>query len=160
MKQGQELEHAVWYDANVDRNPVKSVGESIRDVVKEIASNHRLSIGPVKFRILKPDDERVPPVPRWLEVKSGAVPRLLVATAIVKKTNVKRKTEPSLVNDLEPDDLELMRAITRRKFAEFFPYAPEFQDFECDTMINALGVDVVMDEIRRARDNKSPAGTT
>lgn len=153
MKKGQVLEHAVWYNEDSERNPVKNVGPTIRDVLKEIADNYNLQIGKVSFKILHPHDERVPEVPKWLAHIEGVVPRLLVATAQVKKTHVRRKTVPDLVHDLEPDDLELMRAITRRKFAEFFPYAPTFEDYECDTMINALGMEVVMDELKKAKSS-------
>ena len=151
MRPGDALEFSVWYNAAKILDPEFRFGDQCREPMENICASAGLKCGPVSFTVLKPGDDRVPPVPKWLENVRGVLPRLLVGTATAEFPS---STEsPGLVQDLDKSDLEKLRAITRRKHQEFFPGSPPFRDYECDTMINAMGMEVVLQTLRQLKSD-------
>jgi len=157
VKPGDTLEFSVWYNAAKILDPEFRFGDQCTEPMANICLSAGLKLGAVTYEVLQPGDERVPAVPRWLESVPGVLPRLLVATGVAEFPSSLESA--GLVNDLDPKDLERLRAITRRKHQEFFPGAPVFKDHECDTMINAMGEQVVLETLRQFRQEKVVVGT-
>ncbi len=150
----QIMEHAVWYDAETERNPIASIRDQIDEVMGARAAHMMVELGETEFSILKPGDDRVPEVPKWLENTKNSKPRLLVAHAPILGP-AKRKEEPNLVGDLDPKDLAILRGIVKRSWKRHFPDKPDFEDHEADTIINYMGMDVVMDSLRKFKASQS-----
>ena len=145
IRPGDEIEQAIWYDANTCIDPVGKYGESVKEVIESMCAKSNVVHTGISYKVLKPGDDRVPTVPRWLEKIPGAVPRLLIATTQAK---VRIITQSGISNDLDKKDLEKLRAITRRKYKEFNPLEKELTDQECDRFIDTLGMEVVLDQLR------------
>ena len=116
-----------------------------RDVNNAIASlcqENGFEHGPVTFIEKRPGDDRVPDVPEHIQ---GSRVRLLVAeTEIVGKRPL--SSAGSFVANLEKKDLERLRAITRRKWAEL--HLVVLTDKQCDECIEELGTEAALDTLR------------
>ena len=140
-----DLEVSLWYDANVHSDPINSCSESIGDMLDLICKKNGVVHGNIRYEILKPEDDRVPPVPRWLENINGVVPRLLVAVTKVTK-NIHQ--EPmGISGDLGKKDLARLRAITQREHRMAHPKTTPLTDSECDKIIDKLGLEVVLEQL-------------
>ncbi len=141
-----ELEVAIWYDANEYADPINSCSESIKDMIDTLCIATSDVHGDIDYNILKPGDDRVPSVPRWLENINSAVPRLLVATT--KTTNDVHQETTSIIGDLDKKDVVRLRYITRRAHHMQYPRGDTLTDYECDQIIDKLGIQIVMDQLK------------
>lgn len=142
----RELEFAVWYDANKHLTPVETVRDSFSEIIDYFCETMGLSRGSIDFDILKPGDDRVPEVPRWLEQVHKVVPRLLVVTASVSPRVV--ESQGDMTTELDTTDLTILRGITRRQHRKANPEAGPLTDQQCDKIIDELGMDVVLSQLR------------
>jgi len=140
-----ELEIAIWYDANEHSDIINLCSKSIIDVLDTVCTKNNTHHGKVNFAILKPGDDRVPQVPRWLEIIDGVCPELLVATT--KVIDNVQEVPMGITGDLDKKDVVRLRVITRREFQMQYPYAISLTDYECDQIIDKLGLEVVMDQL-------------
>ena len=140
-----ELEFAIWYNANEHSDIINSCSKSIIDVLDTICTKNNTHHDEVNFEILKPGDDRVPQVPRWLEIIDGVCPELLVATT--KVIGNVQEVPIGITGDLDKKDLARLRIITQREFRMQYPSAIPLTDHECDQIIDKLGLDVVMDQL-------------
>lgn len=147
MRIGDEYETGVWYDANEWINPIAQCGKDLEDAIRHLCSNYRVRCGDIEFEVMKPGDSRVPEVPRWLESKTGVVPRLLVARTTIVGSVVNYST--GILADLDKKDLIKLRAITKRAHKVHFPKTPELSDEECDSIIDQLGMEVALESLRK-----------
>ena len=147
----KEIEFAIWYDANEHLDPINSCGESIKDALDAICVKNKIGHGKISYKILKPGDDRVPSVPRWLETTNGAIPRLLVATT--ETSSCLYQGPMGIVGDLDKKDVARLRIIVRRVHHKFHPKTTSLTDSECDRIIDQQGMEVVMDQLRSSTVN-------
>lgn len=140
-----ELEFSLWYDENGSSDPIPAAREMIDEVMKEFCTRKKLIHKSSEYAILKPGDDRVPEVPKWLADIPDVKPRLLLATVTVSPQVVKYNT---IVTDLDKKDLARLRYITREAYRKSNPGLPDLTDQECDDYINELGMEVVLDQLR------------
>ena len=88
------------------------------------------------------------PIPTVSSTKKNCKPRLLVATARILGPKVQKKPVPELTHDLDKKDLNYLRRIVKAAWSRQFPDKPPFQDHECDTIINHMGMEVVQEQLR------------
>lgn len=147
---GDMLESAIWLDGTetmIDRVRFQGV------VVGELNSYCRrygLELGPVTWAEKVPGDPRVPPVPEHIQ---GPGVRLLVAEAEVIGNPGIVIAKPGFAHDLEPEDLAILRRVTRKRYRQQYPNRkthPDPTDAQCDTLINDLGPDAALDTMRAA----------
>ncbi len=141
-----ELELAIWYDANKHSDIINLCSESVIDVLDTVCTKNDTRHDDVNLEILKPGDDRVPPVPRWLELTDGAIPRLLVATTRVI-SNVPQ-VPVGIIGDLDKKEIARLRVITCREHQKIYPNDVPLTDEECDQIIDKFGLEVVMDQLR------------
>lgn len=141
-----ELELAIWYDANEHSDIINLCSKSVIDVLDTVCTKNNTHHDDVSFEILKPGDDRVPPVPLWLEITYGVIPRLLVATTRVV-SNV-QQVPVGIIGDLDKKDVARLRVITCREHQKAYPNDAPLTDEECDQIIDKLGLEVVMDQLR------------
>jgi len=127
MKIGDLAECAVWIDGTESEAMLR---QWKADCAYMMASGQepKLRLGPVKFEIKKPGEDRVPPVPDRIK---GPDVRLLIATAEVLGFEVVAKQ--SFVDGLDKRDLRRLRAATRQAHGSQLP------DSVCDQIIERLG---------------------
>ena len=147
----KEIEFAIWYDANEHLDPINSCSESIKDALDAICVKNKVGHGKISYEILKPGDDRVPSVPRWLETTNGVIPRLLVATA--ETLGYVYQGSMGIVGDLDKKDIARLRVIVRRVHQKFHPKTTSLTNQECDRIIDQQGMDVVMDQLRSSTVN-------
>ena len=145
IEPGRELEIAIWYDANKYLDPMNSCDESIKDMLDIVCAKNKVVRADIDYEILKPGDDRVPPIPRWLEIVDGVVPRLFVATAKIV-SNVHQ--EPiGIIGDLDKKDIIKLRFITKREYHKVHPNSTPLTNHECDQIIDKLGMQIVLDQL-------------
>ena len=144
----EELEVAIWYDANEYVDPIKSCSESIGEMINIMCTGTKDTHGKIDYKILKPGDDRVPSVPRWLEKIKNATPRLLVATTKTRLMSSVKQELPSIIGDLDKKDIARLRAMTQRAHHKSYPNDKNLTDYECDQIIDKLGLEIVMDQLR------------
>lgn len=145
MKAGQVAEIAIWLNgAETDEHLRRWKEEEIPAIMQRTAENYGVSLGPVQFKELRPGQDRVPQVPNHIH---GIDVRLLVAEApVVPKAVYAAKAATSFVNDLTKTDLAKLRNITRHAY--FKKNKVRLGDKECDAVIDQLGVEVAMRDLR------------
>ncbi len=143
-----ELEVAVWYDANEYVDPIKHCSESIKDMIDIMCAGTKDTHGDIDYKILKPGDDRVPSVPRWLEKTKNATPRLLIATTKTRLMSSVCQETMGIVGDLDKKDIARLRYITRRAHHMEYPRGDPLTDYECDQIIDKLGLEIVMDQLK------------
>ncbi len=153
IRLGQRLEYSLWYNAAKCLDGISEFGDQCVEPMINQCASYGFKCGEPTFSVLKPGDPRVPEVPFWLRMESGALPRLLVAEATVEVLPSSERAG-GLVYDLDRKDLERLRAITRRVHKKYYPHSPVFTDEECDTMINSMGEEVVLDTLRQFKNSE------
>lgn len=143
-----ELEVAVWYDANEYADPIKSCRGSIGDMINIMCDAAKNVHGDIDYEILKPGDDRVPSVPRWLEKINGAIPRLLVANTKTQLMSSVRQEPPSIIGDLDKKDIARLRVITQKSHHKSYPNDNSLTNYECDQVIDKLGLEIVMEQLK------------
>lgn len=166
MNVGTVIHAACWVVGLEKPEVVKQVKDEIlAGGIAAHAREHGVLIGPVSFSFKKPGEEGVPNVPLWLEkeldvqgrkpvvVEGVAPPRgeplpplLLVAEATVTGISpVYAKS--TFLSELTPEDLKVLRAITKRAHAQNDPPALPLTDMEADRIIEELGPDTAKNAI-------------
>ena len=149
MTDYQQAEVAIWFDANETKDPIGERKAEITEAFDTKCRSMKARCGEIKFVILKPGEERVPPVPKYFEKIKDADPQLLVATADIKPIkSIFTGVSGGISGDLEKKDLEKLRAIVRKRHKKNRPNAVRLTDVECDEVIDACGQDVVLEQLR------------
>jgi len=146
MNIGSEIEAAIWYDAGNCIDPVNDFGDSIKEGISQMCLKHSVVCGGTEYEVLKPGDDRVPRVPKWLEKIDGSIPRLLVArTRIIATASVQNSI--GIIGDLDHKDVMRLRALTRMKYQQLNPGSGKLTDQQCDEIIDTLGLEVVLEQL-------------
>lgn len=144
------LEIAIWFNAAKIFDPLERFGETIKEALAVTSKQRNAVHGDITHDILKPSDDRVPPVPNWLENIKGCVPRLLIVYTPIKNKSSVTKTIPDLVADLDKKDLGRLRAIVRHAHQKAQPNTTLLSNIECDEIINKCGMETVMEELKNS----------
>lgn len=146
MDIGDVIETAMWIDG---RETLEQRAHFERDVSAALAAAQAesgLMLGSVTYTEKRPGEDRVPKVPDHIQ---GPDVRLLVAEAMVVGHMPVFGAQPSwFTDDLGPDDLAVLRRLTRDAYALQFPLRPLLTDRQCETIINDLGPDAALDTLR------------
>lgn len=146
MKPGDNLEWALWYNATEHPvDPISTCRDTIEEMMDVSCKKHNLTHGKVTFEILKPGEDRVPEVPNWLEQQKGSMPRLIVVHSVAEEII---KSNTGILGDLDKKDIARLRLATRRIHKQYHPKAEELSDQECDYIIDQMGIEVVMEQLR------------
>lgn len=159
---GDTLELAVWLDGTETPYMLEHYQREIMpDVILESARRHKILTAPPSFHVKRPGEDRVPPVPAWLEQRIAdhgrrmvtigmgiqeQAPILLVAEAKVVG-RMPDFSARSFLADLNPDDLKNLRVVTKRAWLAQNPGAGPLTDSEADTIIDQHGPDAARDLI-------------
>jgi hypothetical protein len=139
------LEYAIWLDGRETPEARADFEEACRIAMKRAEEEAKIVTGPMTFTEKRPGEHRVPPVPRDI---AGPNVRLLVAEAPV----IGRKRlviETSFLMDLDPKDLERLRAVTKAAYAKANPDANHvLSDEKADAYIESLGPDAALETLR------------
>ena len=160
MKAGEVLEMSIWLDGSETQAMIEHYQrDMIPSVLKDSAKKAGALISPATFEVKRPGEERVPPVPKWLEDRIAgtgrravAVPGVLVSdqpveapVLLVAEARVLGPAPDfsarSFLSDLSPLDLKKLRAITKRSWLENNPSAGPLTDSEADAIIEKHGPD-------------------
>lgn len=144
MNIGDTLDAALWIDGRETAEQRRRFEIDVSAALAEGQEEHGVIIGPVIWTEKKPGEERVPPVPDHIQ---GPDVRLLVGTAKVIAF-MPVFGESRFYDDLEPDDQERLRRITRKAYKRDFPGYPRLTDRQCETLINDLGPEAGLDALR------------
>lgn len=146
LKVGEMLETAVWADGKETEEQMQQFKHDLQEQLNYFAEQEEVIISPLVVTEKKPGEERVPDVPDDIQ---GPNVRLIVGEARVLAPKPKFKTRVTrFIDDLEEDDLNLLRQITRRAYKKHHPKHPELTDFQCDQVIESLGPDTALDTLR------------
>lgn len=140
---GDTVEVATWQSGKELPEQIahwKSVSE---ESVK--AQCDPMILGPWRYTVKKPGDDRVPPVPDNVH---GPDVRLLVGEADIIAER-REPTMPAFIFDLREEDVEKLRVLIRRKYGQFRP-GIRLTNQQCDTLIEKLGP-VAVDKIVRKK---------
>lgn len=146
MKTGEIAEIAIWLNGEETEEHLRRwKEEEIPAIMKKTEDNYKVRLGPVRFFELQPGQDRVPPVPPSIQ---GLDVRLLIAEAdvIARKKVSEAKAANTFVNDLTKSDLGRLRSITRR--AHFKARGIRLTDKECDAVIDHLGIEIALRNLR------------
>lgn len=147
MKPGETLEVAIWMTGRETPEQIEAAEAAIARSFDATCAERNVKIGPVLFEEKRPGEDRVPQVPDHV---SGPDVRLLVATAeiVARAPELKRY---SFLAELEPDDLQRLRLLTRQAFEQHYP-GQTLNDAECDAVIELIGPESAMKTVRAAVD--------
>lgn len=145
---GQTIEIAIWLSGTeTDEHLLRWQSETVPATLKEAEARDSIMLGPVRFSIKRPGEDRVPPVPKHIH---GPDVRLLLAEApVLAKRPPVVVIEQGLVADLTPEDLAKLRKVTRRAYAKAHPDFPPLTDRQCDQLINLAGPAAAVATLRR-----------
>lgn len=143
MKLGDQIESAIWVDGTETQEQVQEHHAHIAAQIALLCYEQGWECGPTTFEEKKPGNEHVPQVPDHI---SGPEVQLLVATAEVVGRRVETSPE-SFVSNLDRKDLVRLRKITRVAAATYDGRL--LSDHECDDIIEELGPEVALDQLRR-----------
>lgn len=152
MKPGDILELAIWLAGTETEADLANWKSGCDGIARKCEKEHGVIIAPMEFVVKDVMDDRVPPVPDHI---SGPDVRLLVGEAIVKAWALTPREDPGFVADIEKDDLERLRAMTRKAHRKAKPRDPALTDRQCDQIINSLGPDAAVKTLRGTADGRS-----
>lgn len=164
---GEVFETALWLDGSETPDMMASWKRDVAMAAfDKIAKERGVVLGPPVYTVKKPGEDRVPPVPGWLEKRiaergnrGGRVdigegepltidgPRLLVCERVAIRRVGPVYTKPSFLSELMPKDLNKLRAITKRAWLEAGGERGPLTDSEADAIIERLGPDAAADAI-------------
>lgn len=148
IRTGTVLELSLWYDAAKTLDTA-GLREQLSEAFGRKVEQNRVRTSPLSFSTLNPGDDRVPKVPLWLENEKGSLPRLLHAEAVVLGSSEVLPVEQGLTGDLDKKDLAKLRRATRRAHKKSRPNESRLTDIECDTIIDAAGIEVVLEQLKK-----------
>ena len=146
MRPGDRVECAIWLSGTETEQEIarwKTV--DCHEIARRTEEHHGVALGPWTFVIKRPGEERVPPVPEHIQ---GPDVRLLVGECVAGQGRPKVERATGFVADLGKHDLEKLRRITRR--ARRKAGGGLLTNSECDQIIEALGPQVALKELRRS----------
>jgi len=143
MKLGDVIESGIWVTGEETPEQREQFKADVRQAIDELCDEYGYVAGPVTFRELRPGESRVPPVPDHIQ---GFDVRLLAAESVVVGV-VPQLQRRKFIGDLDDKDLHRLRAVTRRKYAEFCP-GQVLTDDDCDDIIDDLGLESAINAVR------------
>lgn len=144
---GHVLELAIWLSGTeTDEQLAWFRAQEMPAVFRKQAAQWALLLGPLQFTIKHPGGERVPPVPPHI---SGPDVRLVVVEAEVLKHLRADRRDSGFIADLQPEDLQVLRRLTRGQHAKAHPGMPPLPDANCDAIIDAMGPEAAVAVLRR-----------
>lgn len=147
LRPGDMAEVAVWLTGTETEQQLLHWKTQICEQVKrDTEEQYHVSLGPWHFTEKQVGDDRVPPVPDYIK---GPDVRLLVAEAKVGPGRARPpiKIESGFVHDLTKEDLQKLRALTRKFYAKQSGGVP-LTDKDCDQIIEALGPEAALKTLR------------
>lgn len=146
MKIGDVIESAIWMDGTETAEQRKLHDQHVTTAIERLCEQEGFTHGPVIFHEKKPDDDRVPSVPKNIEETADDLSRirLLVAEATVTK-KMPETSKGSFIANLELKDLKALRKITRKAYAK--SYGTLIGNTKCDEIIEALGPDAAVETL-------------
>lgn len=151
MKLGDTLENAVWLTGAEPPKMREDFERRVRESFVDEAHKRGFVLSPLLFHVKRPGEDRVPDVPDHI---TGPDVRLLVAECRIVARLPELKPN-SFLGDLDPVDLDRLRAITRNAHRQDNPKAPGLTDAECDRVIEEIGPEAALDAVRRAVDSQT-----
>jgi predicted RecB family endonuclease len=134
-KVGDVRECAFWLGGKETPEVIAQYHHDVVEVFARTERHEMIRFGPIDSYELALGDERVPPCPPHIlqAAESRDDVKLLVHEATVVEVNVLVR-ESLLTNELEPEDLERLRAITRARAGNL-----KMSNEEADKIINEVG---------------------
>jgi len=146
MKLGETLELAIWLNGDETIEHVRQWKHDCKYIMERSFDGGTLKLSPLRFAVMRPGDDRVPPVPDNIQ---GPDVRLLVVEAEVLGI-VPAVVAASFLTELSSTDLERLRTITRRAHAK--RTGNILPDEICDEIIEELGPAMAMRALRQSVD--------
>lgn len=144
MKPGETIERGWWLKGSEPPDARAAIEDLMREDIAEVASGYNVLHGVVTFHEKRIGEPRVGEPPKNF---NGPDVRLLVAESEILAYY---EAEPGFVTELEAKDLERLRERTRAAYSRAWPWKQRLTDAECDEIINAIGPDAALDELRRS----------
>jgi hypothetical protein len=160
VKLGETLETAVWISGAESPEMIENFKQSAVEGLDLAAQQAKVTLGPTVWTIKKPGEDRVPPVPKWLERKIEEHGRRIAEVALADGTQSQPVQGPfllvcerqvisvapvfgkrSFLADLSQDDLHRLRRITKQQWARKYGTKGMLTDSECDAIIEETGPD-------------------
>lgn len=132
---GHMIESAMWVTGEESAKLIEHHKQQVSLAISARCAKEGWIPGPIHFVTKHPEEDRVPEVPEHI---SGQRVRLLVAECVVVD-DIPKDAKGSFCANLEKQDLERLRRITRRNV----PY--KLSDDQCDAIIEKLGPDTAFD---------------
>ena len=117
MTPGETLQASIWMDGLESEAQVERFKREAFEAMQHKAQAAGYGLTPLRWAELRPGDPRVPDVPMHIAVAgvlSKPNVRLLVGEADLVAVNI----NSNFLAELEPKDLERLRAVTRRAYEE------------------------------------------
>lgn len=149
MRVGDVSETAIWISGEETPEQMAHFKGMVHEWFNDLGKDQGFFHGPIKWTEKSPGDNRVPPVPDHIQ---GIDVKLLVAEADVV-AEIPTAVRHSFVNDLDKNDLKHLREVTRRNYARNHP-GISLTDLQCDEIIDEVGVEVAMEEVRNGIGDK------
>ena len=145
---GSVIELAIWLTGEETDDILRRFKqEDMPREFKAMSERWNILLGPLLFTVKHPGEDRVPQVPPHI---SGIDVKLLVVEADVLMWRRPQTPGPGFVADLRSDDLQILRRVTRRQHAIAHPGMPPLPDVNCDAVIEEMGPDAAVAELRRS----------
>jgi hypothetical protein len=148
LRAGETLEAAFWLTGKETRDDLVRITENAQNAFERAAEHHHVVLTTPKARTLRPGGERVPQVPDEI---SGPDVRLLVYEATILCPMPDFSLAPSILADLEPKDLALLRKVTRDAHRKRYKRATPLTNEECDRIIEEIGPDAAVNALRKTQ---------
>ncbi len=149
MRPGERIEVAVWL-SGTETEQQRSQWEMFCDAkLRDTENANNVNIGPITWAVKRPGEEMVPVVPDHI---SGPDVQLLVGEAFVLSERAAIVPATGFIYDLTAKDLGRLRQVTRLMHNNAYPQLPLLTDAECDEIIERIGPDVALKNLRCAVD--------
>jgi hypothetical protein len=150
MKPGERVEVAVWLSGTETEQQRSEWEMYCADSLRQAEEANNVNIGEIAWTVKRPGEEMVPPVPDHI---SGPDVRLLVGEATVLCERAAIVPATGFIHDLTAKDLARLRQITRQMHFNAYPKVPLLTDTECDEIIERIGPNVALKNLRGAVDS-------
>ena len=145
MHSGDKLEIGIWLDGTEQPEHLEQWKKvDAPGILREVAAQENMTIGPLEFYVKQPGDDRMPQVPDHI---AGPEVKLLVAEAVVGGEIQKIERSAGFTHDLTPEDLATLRKITRKAFAVHHP-GDRLSNAKCDAIIEYTGPEAAVATLR------------
>lgn len=170
LRPGDTIELAIWLSGSETPEHIRSfMADDAKTALDAKAKAERVSIADPEFTAKLPGDDRVPPVPPWLEQKVISLGRKPVTLSLVQGREPKTYVAPVLLvagamvlgpkqslqqkgflADLSPSDLADLRKRTREVWDKSRVGWRTLTDQECDKLIDEHGPDAAVSAVMGA----------